>query len=199
MIETLHLRSKDYRVQPWNNGQGETQEIAVDDAADPFRWRISRAVIASSGPFSSFPGYQRALVILSGGPVALAHEGKKDRRLQTLVAYSFKGDWETRATVESPAEDFNVFTLVGKSKAGVYPTFFSGSEDMQFPIAAQEHFIFCVDGKVEILEPNTDKRLVLEPGETFRLSRKSKKEFLNIRARGISDRAVCLWLVIHLL
>lgn len=199
MVESFYLKTADYRIQRWKNGQGETREIAIDSESDPFRWRISRAVIPSSGPFSSFPGYQRTLVILSGGPVSLVHDGKKERRLLPLVSYSFKGDWETSANTILPAEDFNVFALEGKSKAGVYPTYFSSSEDMQFPIAAQEHFIFCAQGRVDVLEPNTQKSLVLETGETFRLSRKSKKEFLNIRARGLSERAVCLWIVIHLL
>lgn len=199
MLEAFHLKAVDYRAQPWKNGQGETLEIAVDVASDPFRWRLSRATISSSAPFSSFPGYQRTLVILSGGPVSLIHDGKEERRLLPLVSYSFKGDWETRANIVMPAEDFNVFALDGKSKASVYPTYFSISEDMQFPIAAQEHFIFCVEGRVDVLEPNTRKSLVLEPGETFRFSRKSKKEFLNIRARCLCERAVCLWIVIHLL
>ena len=116
-----------------------------------------------------------------------------------LVSYSFKGDWETRANIVMPAEDFNVFALDGKSKASVYPTYFSISEDMQFPIAAQEHFIFCVRAGSMCSSPTPGKASSWRPGETFRFSRKSKKEFLNIRARCLSERAVCLWIVIHLL
>ena len=196
-IESFHLRPDDYPKRPWKNGGGETREIA-SDTQDPFRWRLSWATIPGSGPFSPFPGYDRQLVIWRGGPVSIAHEGKPPRHLNALQVASFKGEWETEASVSAPAEDFNAFALRGEARVGVYPTFFAPGEDQQFPIAGSEHFLFGVEGEIEILEANTDRRFVLKPQETVRVSRQSTKQFLNLRARGLV-RSSCLWIVVRLL
>jgi environmental stress-induced protein Ves len=196
-LEVFHLKPADYRLQPWKNGQGQTWEIARDHA-DPFRWRLSWANVSRSGPFSPYPGYDRSMVVLEGGPLDLSHDGKKKKRLRDLAPHVFKGEWHTDATLESPAEDFNVFALSGHAKAGVYPSFLAAKEEIQFPIAAQEHFIFCVDGKIEIRDPNSQRSFLLERRESLRLSRRDTREFLNARAIGIAPRSRCLWVVIHL-
>lgn len=196
-LEAVHLLPADYQTQPWKNGRGETREIAVDTAS-PFRWRLSWATIPESGPFSAFPGYDRHFVLLAGLPIALAHESREAKLVPPLRAQTFKGEWETHATVKGPAEDFNVFVRRGSARAGVYPTFFVGNEEMQFPLNGAEHFLFGVEGDIEVLEPNTVKRFRLGPRETVRVTRDPKKEFLNVRAVGLGSRAACLWVVVHL-
>jgi environmental stress-induced protein Ves len=72
------LRCAGYRRMPWKNGGGETFEIAVsppEATLDAMDWRISMAVVASDGPFSSFPGVDRTLSILEGDGIELALEG----------------------------------------------------------------------------------------------------------------------------
>lgn len=80
------LRRADYTAMPWRNGGGVTFEIARSAAAGTeFDWRLSLALIDSSGPFSSFAGYQRAIALVSGDgcllhgiesqPVALRKSG----------------------------------------------------------------------------------------------------------------------------
>lgn len=99
-----HLRSDDYRVMPWKNGLGTTTEIAVhppDAALTDFTWRLSIADLGASGPFSSFPGYDRILVQLDGPPMILAHEGLAERRLTLREPYRFAG--ELRRTPPSRA------------------------------------------------------------------------------------------------
>jgi environmental stress-induced protein Ves len=196
MLDLRLLQVSDYLQKPWKNGAGISREVAVDSET-PFRWRLSLAKLSESSSFSLYAGYSRILVILNGGPVTVIHDEDKKRTLRAMDTFAFDGGSETRAIVGAAAEDFNVFALTGKAKAGAYPTFFGKGEDMQFPIVGQQHFIFCVEGKVEILDPNSDKQFILESKESLQISRNSKTEYLNVRARGQSDRAVCLWIVIH--
>lgn len=198
MLESSHRRVEQYPVQPWKNGGGQTREIAVD-TENPYRWRLSWATVSRSGPFSLYPGYDRTLVIWRGGTIAISHGNKAERRLSPLQTYSFKGEWETAATVSSPVDDFNAFALRGKAKVGIYPSSLAANEDLQFPIAAQDHFLFGVDGEIEILEPNQNRSYRLLPGESVRVTRRSEDEYLNIRARGVAARSACLWVVVRIL
>jgi environmental stress-induced protein Ves len=198
MMNPTVIRLADCPVQPWKNGQGETREIAVD-AAQPFLWRVSRAAVQGSGSFSPYPGYQRITVLLRGSVAKLHHAGKKPRVLPPMVAAPFSGDWETHLELSEPTEDFNVFALSEKTKAGCYPAYFRQGEEVQLPIAGQEHFVHCVEGTIELLESNTNRKFRLEPGDTFRLTRSTDKEFLNLRAQGLGPHAAALWVVLHTL
>jgi uncharacterized protein len=61
------IRRSSYVPMPWRNGGGTTYEIARDagESAE-FRWRLSLARIDHPGPFSAFPGYDRAIALVSG-------------------------------------------------------------------------------------------------------------------------------------
>ena len=73
-MTTTIRKAADYRRMPWRNGGGETAEIAIypehAGIAD-FEWRVSMATVTSGGPFSSFPGVDRTLAILSGQGIEL--------------------------------------------------------------------------------------------------------------------------------
>ena len=63
----VHLRPEQYRSMPWRNGMGVTREIAREPAeGEDFRWRLSLATVASSGPFSSYAGYRRSVTLIEG-------------------------------------------------------------------------------------------------------------------------------------
>jgi environmental stress-induced protein Ves len=194
--EARHLKLADYEVQPWKNGKGETRQIAAD-AESPYRWRLSWASLSASGPFSPFEGYDRVLVLLSGGPLELSHSNGKSRRVEPLLPYSFKGDLATEAKIALAGEDFNVFTRQGRARAGVYPAFLSEGEELQFPMMGTEHFLFAVEGACEVLDPNSGASAALDARETFRLSRRAAGELLNLRVRGRGPRTSCLWIVVH--
>ena len=62
----------------WKNGGGVTHELAVwPDGADlsGFDARLSMAEVAADGPFSAFPGIDRTLAVLDGGPMRLSFGG----------------------------------------------------------------------------------------------------------------------------
>lgn len=68
------IRARDCRTTRWKNGGGSTTEIAIEPAnasLEDFDWRISMAVVASDGPFSSFPGIDRTLTVIQGNGLIL--------------------------------------------------------------------------------------------------------------------------------
>jgi environmental stress-induced protein Ves len=72
----------DYRVIPWKNGGGTTTEIFIHPEGagwDTFEWRAGIADIAQSGPFSSFPGIDRSILLrtLDARESMLAEDGRE--------------------------------------------------------------------------------------------------------------------------
>jgi len=110
----------DFRVMPWKNGAGSTTELVIEPPgatlADGFRWRVSMATVAESGPFSSFPGYDRTLLLLEGQGLELDH-GPHGRALLPgpLAPVRFQGEWATQGRLlGGPCLDFNVMSRRGE-------------------------------------------------------------------------------------
>ncbi len=110
-------------AQPWRNGAGVTHELVRLPAGDaPFALRVSIAEITRPAPFSPFPGYQRWLYLLDGGPVTLAIEGQRDRVLaRPGDGVEFTGEATVAATVVAqPSRDLN-FMWAGKPSSSTPP------------------------------------------------------------------------------
>jgi len=89
-----HLQTKDYLVTPWKNGKGVTAQIAIHPEKSSFKdgnfdWRLSSAEVSSAGDFSSFPGFERLLVIWDGSGVFL-----NETLLPLFTAHHFNGEEE---------------------------------------------------------------------------------------------------------
>jgi environmental stress-induced protein Ves len=66
------IRRSEFLTTPWKNGAGITHEaLRMPPGGEPFLWRVSVAELGSSGPFSDFSGYRRAMVLLRGGGLRL--------------------------------------------------------------------------------------------------------------------------------
>src|SRR5262245_64441943 len=100
---------------PWKNGLGTTREIAIDppgasmsDAG--FRWRLSIADVAQSGPFSAFPGIDRTIMVIKGNGMVLSVGGRRPQRLdKCFVPYEFSGDAPTDCQlIDGAIKDFNL-------------------------------------------------------------------------------------------
>lgn len=107
------LRYDDLTAAPWKNGGGVTRELACSPAGaglDDFVWRISIADVASSGPFSQFPGVERIIALLDGPGMQLQFEsGKRHALTQPLEPYRFRGEAHLYAQlVDGPSRDFNL-------------------------------------------------------------------------------------------
>lgn len=90
-----------YRVLPWKNGGGSTTEIAVEPEGatwEAFDWRVAIADIRESGPFSSFPGIDRSIMLIDA-PRGTAMELRIDGRRAALNPRTFV-DFPGEATTE---------------------------------------------------------------------------------------------------
>ncbi len=112
------LRESSYRSVPWKNGGGVTREVLRAPAeSSAFDWRLSLATIDSPGPFSTFDGYHRTLVLVRGAGVELNFAQHGTSRLTAPgQAISFDGAWQTSCTLlDGPSTDLNL--IVSKDRA----------------------------------------------------------------------------------
>ena len=107
------VRTSDYRRVRWKNDGGWTTEIAREPAnGDDFRWRVSIADIESDGPFSTFPGVARELMLLSGNGIELDIDDAPPLRLtERFQRVHFEGEARVDCRLlAGPTRDFNVMT-----------------------------------------------------------------------------------------
>jgi environmental stress-induced protein Ves len=106
------LSPADYRRMPWKNGGGHTHEIAAHPEGAgmaAFAWRVSIAEIAQDGPFSSFPGVDRTLVLLAGNGVRLEGAGTPLDLRAPYEPVTFSGEAQLDCVLtDGPVRDFNL-------------------------------------------------------------------------------------------
>lgn len=109
------IRASEYRIMPWKNGGGTTTEIAISPhdaglSGKPFDWRISIAEVTSDGPFSTFPGYDRHIMVIAGEGMTLETEETERLDLtRPLMPISFAGEWSVNGALRhGPVRDFNL-------------------------------------------------------------------------------------------
>ena len=182
-----------YRRMPWKNGAGTTTEIAVSPAGsglDEFDWRLAIADLERSGPFSSFPGVDRLLMLLPPGEVTLEIDGRQ-RTMAPLDVIAFAGESVVLASLGSgPARDLNLMLRRGRVEA----TMATVTLDAERRVAVVGSLIvLCViEGAIEV--ESNGARVVLEaldsalvePGEsrdfTLRPARRAVVAAIAIRA-----------------
>eukprot|EP01063_Lacrimia_lanifica_P029150 TRINITY_DN4399_c2_g1_i1.p2 TRINITY_DN4399_c2_g1~~TRINITY_DN4399_c2_g1_i1.p2 ORF type:complete len:239 (+),score=79.92 TRINITY_DN4399_c2_g1_i1:1366-2082(+) len=103
---TTILPKEGYERQPWANGLGHTDEVAVcthaKNARAPFAWRISMADLAApGGPFSRLENVDRVLTMLDG-TCKLSVDGAGFVNLPRFVPFTFPGDVPTDSVVSTP-------------------------------------------------------------------------------------------------
>jgi len=117
---TVHVHRHTDRVPtPWANGGGMTYEVARwPEGGTDFAWRLSVAEVATEGPFSSYPGVDRTLVLLSGR-MRLVIDGEA-RDLLPDSPIAFAGESRVLAQLsDGPTMDFNVMSRQGAVSATV--------------------------------------------------------------------------------
>ena len=100
--------------------RGVTHDVAVfpDGAGDEdFLWRASLATIAAAGPFSSFPGVDRALLLLTG-ELVIEVGGAIERLRPGAPALNFAGeDCVSAAPIGGACTVLNIMTRRGAMSA----------------------------------------------------------------------------------
>jgi environmental stress-induced protein Ves len=114
MTRLTLVKTSDHRRVRWKNDGGWTTEIAREpgDADADFRWRVSIADIESDGPFSTFPGVSRELMLLSGNGIELDIDDSPPIRLaERFQRVRFDGEARVDCRLlAGPTRDFNVMT-----------------------------------------------------------------------------------------
>ena len=114
MSTAITIAAAEHVEAPWRNGGGSTLELAAEPpgsrAGDSFAWRLSAATVAASGPFSSFPGYRRTLLLYEGNGIDLSFDQAGPSLLREPYAVAcFEGGWETHGElVDGPVRDINL-------------------------------------------------------------------------------------------
>jgi uncharacterized protein len=171
------LRACDYQRTRWKNDGGWTTEIAsqpMADSVEGFRWRVSIADIEVDGPFSSFPGIERDLVLLSGKGIELdindAPTTRLDQRFQRI---HFSGDDAVNCRLlAGPTQDFNVMTARGQVSAEVYARPLNGTM-LLFVGTDTSWLIHVYAGHAAIR--SDDQILSAESGDTLLISTRSSE------------------------
>lgn len=115
MLLTALLKHQRYREMPWRNGRGSTLEIAREPPdSEQFAWRLSLARIQRSCSFSAYPGYRRALVLVSGEHLRLTFWSHGSRALgPNARCVRFEGSWRTRCSVSAACTDLSLIVRNG--------------------------------------------------------------------------------------
>jgi environmental stress-induced protein Ves len=146
-MSNLHrIPPSSHRRTRWKNDGGWTTEVARS-GGDDFRWRISIAEIESDGPFSSFPGIERDLLLLEGNGIELDIDGAATRRLvQRFERVHFAGEAAVDCRlVAGPTRDFNVMARRDAVRADVIARPLVGSMVI-FPERGVEWFVHVFSG-----------------------------------------------------
>ncbi len=167
------LTTSDARRVAWKNGRGVTEELALWPAGSAFErgdfdWRISRAAVDEPGPFSTFPGFDRILVVTSGAGLSLDHgQGRPAARVQRLQPHRFSGDWtSTAALLAGPVADFNVLTRRGTVRADV-AVLHVGPRRVRELLGAGHTFIHVLAGEVSARVTAEPSALALRAGQSL--------------------------------
>jgi environmental stress-induced protein Ves len=119
------LRAADRVAVPWKNGGGLTREVAAHPPHSDlgnFDWRVSLAEVSRGGPFSSFPGVDRHMAVISGR-IELSISDRPALGLSADSApLSFPGEAPVYAEPHAgpdagPVTDLNVMTRRGRCEA----------------------------------------------------------------------------------
>ena len=171
------LRVSDYQRVRWKNDGGWTTEIAREpaDSAIDFLWRVSIADIESDGPFSSFPGVARELMLLAGSGIELDIDDTPPLRLsERFQRVRFDGESRVECRLLSgPTRDFNVMTRRDAARAEVMGRPLVGSMVL-FPEAGVVWLAHLVSGTAEA---RTDgDAATIEIGDTLRIDFASRDD-----------------------
>jgi environmental stress-induced protein Ves len=141
------IRVRDLVATPWKNGGGVTRQIAAgppDADFANFDWRLSLAIVEAGGPFSTFPGVDRLMLILDG-ELELEMAGATPSRLTAHdSALEFPGDAPVAAaTPSAPVTDINVMVRRGLYTSSLErrraePNAAVVSQDVTFILACNE-------------------------------------------------------------
>lgn len=138
-MRVTKLTAADYRRMPWKNGGGSTLELLQEAAADgSFNWRLSIADVATPGPFSTFAGIDRQIMLLDGNGMVLSFADAAPPVViaKPLQPQAFQGEWQTDCRlIEGAIRDFNVMVRRDWGRAAVNGFDFVAGQKLTLAVA----------------------------------------------------------------
>jgi environmental stress-induced protein Ves len=119
-VNVTLIPANEYRRERWKNGLGWTREIQRwPEDAEVWDWRLSIAEVDKGGPFSSYAGVERELVLLSGEGMRLHFaDGETIELLPPHDRCKFAGERALEAElISGPTQDFNLMWRPEKVEA----------------------------------------------------------------------------------
>ncbi len=190
-----HLHRSSYRLMPWKNGKGTTEEIYVetDLNSGELLFRLSMATISESGPFSRFDGCDRLLCLLEGESIHLKHEHQKEIVLDLLTPYYFSGSLDTSARVASQGLDFNIIWKKDVYEAKMFVGKLNEHMELTSPSQGEGFFLLSLNDHFNISYQN--KNYILQRYDSFHLHHLNSELFadggdvLIVRYRSKNDES----------
>lgn len=150
---------------PWKNRGGETREVMIwppGATLDSLDWRVSLATVATSAPFSTFPGVQRTLSIVSGAGLRLkAGAAPEHTLLEDSRPHTFDGEAATSAMlIDGAIVDLNVMSRRDRWRHTVRRLTVAGS--LRFDVCARPTIVFCQHGELQCRADDASARLAFE-------------------------------------
>jgi hypothetical protein len=145
------VRASALLATPWKNGGGMTREVAaypVGASLDTFVWRVSVADVEQAGPFSTFAGIDRTLVLLAGAGMRLFERSGPTQTLTAPLATArFDGEASLHAElVDGPTRDFNLMVRRDRARAELQVWQGAGEHTLD----ADTALVFCAHGELHV-------------------------------------------------
>lgn len=178
------LPAQEYRRERWRNGHGWTREVLrMPESADDWDWRLSIAEIEHDGPFSSFPGIERILVLLHGNGVRLRFD---DGELREVVPphgrVRFAGERAlTGELIDGPTHDLNLMWRRDRVEADLWHRPLVGLMVL-FVEPGEQWLVFLLSGRAHCTHGEDTVAMVM--GDSLLLSADAARERFAIDGGG---------------
>ncbi|CAN5556103.1 HutD family protein [soil metagenome] len=105
----------DVASQPWRNGGGQSRELLAWPSSEQCDLRVALADIDKDGPFSTYDGVERWIVVISGVGIELGFSDRARRLLLGDEPLQFDGgDAPGCRLVDGPTRDLNMMVHGGR-------------------------------------------------------------------------------------
>jgi len=149
----------------WKNGQGVTTELYCLESHGAMQFRISTAIVAQSGPFSDFTGYDRSIVNLGPGKMRLSTAGLEARTLGALDIAHFDGGAATDCEITEACRDLNIFCAKDQYFASTISRTLTKPEFIPVPPTSSS-FIYVIAGSMVVQNQDT-REFFVQTGEAM--------------------------------
>jgi environmental stress-induced protein Ves len=188
------LWARERPASPWKNSGGVTRQIALfpeGASLANFDWRVSLATVAAAGPFSTFPGVDRLMLVLDGRLI-LDMAGASPVTLDgASPTFAFPGDAPVTALAPAaPVTDVNVMVRRGRFTARLERRRIAGtaavvSQDVTLILSRAAGVTVALAAHAQELGPDDVARIGAARGALIRLRSAAPAEVVVVHVNAV--------------